>query len=49
MKYLFMHLHTVNRHRWEVFKLCTKCGFIWRGLTHDLSKYSIEEMSESIK
>ena len=49
MKYIFMHLHTVNRHRWEVFKLCTKCGFIWRGLTHDLSKYSIEEMSESIK
>ncbi len=49
MKYLFMHLHTVNRHRWEVFKLCTKCGFMWRGLTHDLSKYSIEEMRESIK
>ena len=49
MKYLFMHLHTVNRHRWEVFKLCCKCGFFWRGFTHDLSKYSYEEFSESVK
>ena len=49
MKYFFMHLHIVNVHRFEVFKLCLKCGFPWRGLTHDLSKYSFEEFSESVK
>lgn len=49
MKYFFKHLHTVNEHRFEVFKLCCKCGFVWRGLTHDLSKYSYEEFHESVK
>ena len=49
MNYFFCHLHTVNTHRFEVFKLCCKCGFVWRGLTHDLSKYSFEEFHESVK
>ena len=49
MKYFFKHLHVVNEHRWNVFKLCCKAGFPWRGLTHDLSKYSIEEFRESVK
>ena len=49
MKYFFKHLHTVNIHRWEVFKLCCKVGIPLRGLLHDLSKYSYEEFSESVK
>ncbi len=49
MKYFFKHLHTVNVHRFVVFKLCCKCGFFWRGLTHDISKYSYEEFHESVK
>ena len=49
MKYFFKHLHTVNIHRWEVFKLCCKVGIPIRGLLHDLSKYSYEEFSESVK
>ncbi len=49
MKYFFKHLHVVNQHRFEVFKLCCRCGFVWRGLTHDLSKYSFEEFFESVK
>ncbi len=49
MKYIIKHFNTICRHRWEVFKLCTKCGFMWRGLTHDLSKYSFEEFHESVK
>lgn len=49
MKYFIKHLNVVNKHRWEVFKLCCKAGFPYRGLTHDLSKFSFEEMSESIK
>ena len=45
----FRHLHTVNKHRWEVFKLCCKVGIPFQGLTHDLSKYSYTEFSESVK
>ena len=45
----FKHLNTVNRHRWEVFKLCCKAGIPYRGLVHDLSKFSYEEFSESVK
>lgn len=49
MSKFFKHLHTVNRHRFEVFKLCCKVGIPFRGLVHDLSKYSYEEFSESVK
>lgn len=49
MKYFFKHLHTVNKHRFEVFKLCCRAGIPIRGLLHDLSKYSYEEFSESVK
>jgi len=45
----FKHLHTINKHRFIVFKLCLKCGFAWRGLTHDLSKYSPVEFFEGVK
>lgn len=49
IKNIFKHLHTVNKHRWEVFKLSIKVGIPFRGLLHDLSKYSYEEFSESVK
>lgn len=43
------HLHTVNRHRRMVRKLCFKCGLYWQGLTHDLSKYSPVEFWNGVK
>ena len=49
IKKFFLHIHTVNIHRFEVFKLCIKVGIPFRGLVHDLSKYSYTEISESIK
>ena len=39
----FGHLKTVNRHRRQVMIHCFKAGIPWRGLTHDLSKYSPTE------
>lgn len=45
----FKHLHLVNRHRFKVFCLCLKAGEPWRGLLHDLSKYSPEEFFEGVK
>ncbi len=37
------HLQTINRHRFLVLKHCRRCGILWQGLVHDLSKYSPQE------
>ncbi len=39
----------VTKHRFKVFVLCTKCGLFWRGLVHDLSKFSPVEFWESVR
>lgn len=49
IKKIFKHLHLVNKHRWLVFKLSIKAGIPFRGLIHDLSKYSPTEFFESVK
>lgn len=46
---LFKHLGLVLRHKWRVFINCAKCGIVWRGIVHDLSKFSPTEFFESIK
>lgn len=46
---LLNHLHTINVHKWNVFKLCCKVGIPFQGIVHDLSKYSITEFKESVK
>ena len=45
----FKHLSLVARHKNKVFIHCAKCGIIWRGLVHDLSKFSPTELFESAK
>lgn len=49
IKNLVLHFNLVNRHRFKVFKLCCKAGIPFRGLMHDLSKYSPTEFFESAK
>lgn len=49
MNKFFKHINLVNKHRWYVFKLCLKAGIPYRGLVHDLSKYSPTELFESVK
>ena len=34
------HFITVTKHRNKVIAHCAKAGILWRGLMHDLSKYS---------
>lgn len=46
---IFKHFHLVNRHRFLVFKLAVKAGIPWRGLVHDLSKYTPTEFLEGVK
>ncbi len=43
------HLHNVNMHRFKVFCLCCRAGIPFRGMVHDLSKYSFVEFFESAK
>lgn len=49
IKNLVLHFNLVNRHRFKVFKLCLKAGIPFRGLVHDLSKYTPIEFFESAK
>lgn len=49
IKRFFKHLHTVNKHRRVVKKLCFKVGLIKQGLVHDLSKYSFVEFWNGVK
>lgn len=49
LKNVIKHLGVITRHKWVVFKLCLKVGEPWRGLMHDLSKYSPTEFFESVK
>jgi len=48
-KNIIGHLKTVLTHKWYVFVLMAKSGYIWRGITHDLSKFSPVEFCESVK
>lgn len=43
------HFKTVMKHKWIVFKECAACGYVWRGLVHDLSKFSPTEFISSAK
>lgn len=45
MKEFFKHLKIIRTHRKYVRKACFKMGLFWQGLTHDLSKYSITELT----
>ncbi len=47
--HIIKHFITVTSHRIKVMNMCFKCGLIWRGLTHDLSKYSPTEFIEGAK
>lgn len=37
------HFKTITHHRWLVRQGCFRVGLYWRGLVHDLSKYSPTE------
>ena len=47
IKNIIKQFKLITHHKWIVFKLCCKVGEPWRGLVHDLSKYSPTEFWES--
>lgn len=48
-KKMIKHFLLVCRHKSEVFKNCLRCGIPFRGLVHDLSKFSPSEFFESAR
>ena len=49
MKNALRHFKLISLHKWYVFLFCCKAGIPWRGIKHDLSKYSPTEFFESVK
>ena len=47
--HIIKHFMTITSHRIKVMNMCFKCGLYWRGITHDLSKYSLTEFIEGAK
>jgi hypothetical protein len=43
------HTRIIIKHKYHVFKACSSIGLIWRGIKHDLSKFSPVEFSASVK
>jgi hypothetical protein len=46
---MIKHFALVVKHRHKVFLHAVRCGIIWRGLVHDLSKFSPTEFLESAR
>lgn len=49
LKNIWLHLRKIQTHRKWVRHYCFLAGIPWRGLTHDLSKYSPIEFWESVR
>ncbi len=43
------HFRTITRHRHKVIVHCARCGILWQGLRHDLSKYAPTEFLQGAK
>lgn len=49
IKNAFSHLKKICKHKYWVGLYCFKLGMPWRGIKHDMSKFSPTEFFESIK
>ena len=49
MNKVWQHFKLVCRHKWYVFIACQQAGIFWRGIIHDLSKFSPTEFIPSVK
>ena len=48
-KIVWKYIKQILLHKKYVFQECKKCGIIWQGITHDLSKFSKDELIPSAK
>jgi hypothetical protein len=45
----FQYLKYLLRHKLYVFVECAKRGYIWRGITHDLSKFRLSQWNPYVQ
>jgi hypothetical protein len=45
----WLHFKTIVKHKWYVLRACIDCGIVWRGIKHDLSKFSLKEFIPSAR
>lgn len=43
------HFKTICKHKAIVFHECLKCGIVWQGIVHDMSKFGFTEFISSAK
>ena len=46
---LLKHIGLVIRHKHRVLIHCARCGILWQGIIHDMSKFSSTELFESAR
>ena len=46
---IYGHFKTITKHRHAVIRHCFRAGILWRGLLHDLSKYTPAEFCAGAK
>ncbi len=49
LKNTFAHFGKICKHKWWVFYYCCRAGIPWRGIKHDMSKFSPTEFWESVR
>lgn len=49
LKMMYEHFKTICKHKAIVCLECIKCGYIWRGLMHDNSKFGFTEFLPSAR
>lgn len=49
IKNTLKHFAKICKHKWWVFYYCCKAGIPWRGIKHDMSKFSPTEFWESVR
>lgn len=49
LKNIFKHFHKICTHKKWVFRYCREASITWRGIKHDLSKFSPTEFWESVR
>ena len=45
----FRHFKTICKHKRYVLSECAACGILWRGIVHDLSRFSFAEFGSSAR
>ncbi len=49
MSNIISHFKTITKHRHMVIRHCLSAGILWRGLLHDLSKYTPTEFCQGAR